>query len=256
MTSTPRRASCCAISSFSCVFSEMPGDCSPSRSVVSKIFTRSCLAAVHVALSSLPGPAVPLGLRLQAAATRYSPRGGRRRRSRRPDRNDITESVHGRANTRHTAARSDPLASPWSADELLRRVATRVGVARHLAPWRLRASARPCRRSALVHVAVCLRARRRAGTRAPPPGAAARRRSRRAAARCSSSSDPLASQSVSMFSPITDFDSRHQLERVEARHLSEHAQLRGAGCGARRPAPRRRRSTPAGRRRAAARSSA
>src|SRR5918997_1455765 len=41
MMSTPRRASCCAISSFSCLLSEIPGDCSPSRRVVSKIFTRS-----------------------------------------------------------------------------------------------------------------------------------------------------------------------------------------------------------------------
>ena len=41
MMSTPRRESWWAISSFSCLFSEMPGDCSPSRSVVSKIRTRS-----------------------------------------------------------------------------------------------------------------------------------------------------------------------------------------------------------------------
>ena len=40
ITSTPRRASCWAISTFSCVFSEIPGDCSPSRSVVSKMWTR------------------------------------------------------------------------------------------------------------------------------------------------------------------------------------------------------------------------
>ena len=40
ITSTPRRASCWAISTFSAVFSEMPGDCSPSRSVVSKMWTR------------------------------------------------------------------------------------------------------------------------------------------------------------------------------------------------------------------------
>ena len=39
MTSTFRRASWWAISSFSPVFSEMPGDCSPSRSVVSKMRT-------------------------------------------------------------------------------------------------------------------------------------------------------------------------------------------------------------------------
>src|SRR3954447_15315689 len=41
ITSTPSRASWCAISSFSFLFSEMPGDCSPSRSVVSKIRTWS-----------------------------------------------------------------------------------------------------------------------------------------------------------------------------------------------------------------------
>jgi hypothetical protein len=35
--STPSRASWWAISSFSWTFSEMPGDCSPSRSVVSKM---------------------------------------------------------------------------------------------------------------------------------------------------------------------------------------------------------------------------
>ena len=42
ITSTPSRASWCAISTFSCVFREMPGDCSPSRRVVSKMWTRSC----------------------------------------------------------------------------------------------------------------------------------------------------------------------------------------------------------------------
>jgi len=41
ITSTPRRASCSAISSFSPTSSEMPGDCSPSRRVVSKISTWS-----------------------------------------------------------------------------------------------------------------------------------------------------------------------------------------------------------------------
>ncbi len=41
ITSTPSRASCWAISTFSCVLSEMPGDCSPSLRVVSKIWTRS-----------------------------------------------------------------------------------------------------------------------------------------------------------------------------------------------------------------------
>src|SRR3954453_12471026 len=41
MTSTPSRPSWWAISSFSDAFSEIPGDCSPSRRVVSKICTRS-----------------------------------------------------------------------------------------------------------------------------------------------------------------------------------------------------------------------
>jgi len=41
MTSTLRRASCRAISSFSCVFMENPGACSPSRSDVSKMMIRS-----------------------------------------------------------------------------------------------------------------------------------------------------------------------------------------------------------------------
>ena len=44
MMSTPRRASCSAISSFSATSREMPGDCSPSRKVVSKIFTWSNMA--------------------------------------------------------------------------------------------------------------------------------------------------------------------------------------------------------------------
>ena len=38
MTSTPNRSSCSAISAFSCGSSAMPGDCSPSRNVVSKIW--------------------------------------------------------------------------------------------------------------------------------------------------------------------------------------------------------------------------
>src|SRR5215204_1898143 len=83
ITSTPRRASWCAISSFSCLFSEMPGDCSPSRSVVSKIFTRSFSLRSMSSLLPFVGLSwFPLSLRL-AAATHYSPRRGRRRRSRR-----------------------------------------------------------------------------------------------------------------------------------------------------------------------------
>ena len=37
ITSTPSASSCRAISSFSAWFSDAPGDCSPSRSVVSKM---------------------------------------------------------------------------------------------------------------------------------------------------------------------------------------------------------------------------
>ena len=54
ITSTPRRASCWAISTFSPVFSEMPGDCSPSRRVVSKMWTR--LASVAVSSAGPIGP--------------------------------------------------------------------------------------------------------------------------------------------------------------------------------------------------------
>ena len=61
MMSVPRRASCSAISSFSPTSSEMPGDCSPSRSVVSKIRTWSISISRSVSWSfpatkNLPGP--------------------------------------------------------------------------------------------------------------------------------------------------------------------------------------------------------
>ena len=60
ITSTPRRASCWAISTFSCVFSEIPGDCSPSRSVVSKMWTRSAgLLEAMVAFSFYVRPNDP-----------------------------------------------------------------------------------------------------------------------------------------------------------------------------------------------------
>ncbi len=46
LTSTPRRASWRAISSFSELVRLAPGDCSPSRKVVSKIKTRSVICVV------------------------------------------------------------------------------------------------------------------------------------------------------------------------------------------------------------------
>jgi hypothetical protein len=77
ITSTPRRASCCAISSFSPVLSEMPGDCSPSRSVVSKISTR--LGSWGSAMSSAPVVSsygfFSLGLRLRGRHALFPPRG-------------------------------------------------------------------------------------------------------------------------------------------------------------------------------------
>ncbi len=55
MMSTPSRASWFAISTFSWRLSEIPGDCSPSRSVVSKIFTRLLSSlAMSVPFCALP----------------------------------------------------------------------------------------------------------------------------------------------------------------------------------------------------------
>src|ERR1700744_4987976 len=91
MTSTPRRASCWAISSFSCVLSEMPGDCSPSRSVVSKISTRLGSSGGVMSLPLLARTRTLLGAVVRGYVrppTRYSPRGGRRR-SRRARLSDI-----------------------------------------------------------------------------------------------------------------------------------------------------------------------
>jgi len=59
MMSTPSSSSMAAIRSFSSWFMEKPGDCSPSRSVVSKILTR--LSSVFCMLMS-SGPALGAGL--------------------------------------------------------------------------------------------------------------------------------------------------------------------------------------------------
>ena len=62
MTSTPSRSSWRAITSFSSTFMVAPGDCSPSRSVVSKICTRSIVASPFLATAArsiasfAPGP--------------------------------------------------------------------------------------------------------------------------------------------------------------------------------------------------------
>ena len=87
----------------------MPGDCSPSRSVVSKISTRlRASRALHVTVGHPPQrdhhscrhcsflSLVATSSRLRvcgyAAATRYSPRGGRRRRESSENCNDMTAS--------------------------------------------------------------------------------------------------------------------------------------------------------------------
>ena len=67
ITSTPRRASCSAISSFSPTSSEIPGDCSPSRRVVSKIFTWSVMAGSL----SYPGSRQGFGQRKTSPALRH-----------------------------------------------------------------------------------------------------------------------------------------------------------------------------------------
>src|ERR1700730_4049257 len=109
ITSTPSRASCWAISSFSDAFSEIPGDCSPSRSVVSKISTRSdslsmvFLAPFGLLLRLLLG----FGLRLRGRRALFPPKGeegeGESRRERHAPqslvvrRPDVTRSRQGDA---------------------------------------------------------------------------------------------------------------------------------------------------------------
>ncbi len=61
MMSTPSRASWWAISTFSATLSEMPGDCSPSLSVVSKILTRLASSLTVFPFCSLPGSPVLCG---------------------------------------------------------------------------------------------------------------------------------------------------------------------------------------------------
>src|SRR5271165_7429572 len=83
ITSTPRRESWWAISSFSCLFSEIPGDCSPSRRVVSKIRTRSaslrpaagCVLMSFVLLLYLACGSSLLGMRLRGRHALFPPRG-------------------------------------------------------------------------------------------------------------------------------------------------------------------------------------
>ena len=77
ITSTPRRSSASAISAFSSGESAMPGDCSPSLSVVSKIVILRAVLHVLLLLSGAPedAPVLCFGrrLRLDRRVGRVSP---------------------------------------------------------------------------------------------------------------------------------------------------------------------------------------
>src|SRR4051794_4978761 len=73
MMSTPSRASWWAISTFSGTLSEMPGDCSPSLSVVSKILTRLASSLTVFPFGSAPGFSCQMRLRGRHAL--FPPRG-------------------------------------------------------------------------------------------------------------------------------------------------------------------------------------
>ena len=83
ITSTPSRASCWAISSFSAVFSEMPGDCSPSRRVVSKIRTSFVLLSSMSSLLffRLSLVSALLGMRLRGRHALFPPKGEEQKKS-------------------------------------------------------------------------------------------------------------------------------------------------------------------------------
>ena len=74
MTSTPSRASWWAISSFSAVLRQIPGDCSPSRRVVSKMRTRSGSGGVVMRVLLLSGSSSAFVL---VRGFRRPPRAGR-----------------------------------------------------------------------------------------------------------------------------------------------------------------------------------
>ena len=76
ITSTPRRASCWAISTFSWVLSEIPGDCSPSRSVVSKMWTLVGAIVEPSGLLLLRRPNEPCYLAAIAPPSAIPPEGG------------------------------------------------------------------------------------------------------------------------------------------------------------------------------------
>ncbi len=172
ITSTPRRESWCAISTFSCaVERDARGLLAVAKRRVEDPYPVLLAAFVaHVVALFFVLPAFPLSLRL-AAATRYSPRGGRRRRRRRS----------GTATTsRKILARSQ---SPSQLEDHLADVLAGVQVAVGIGALLEREGPRHHRpQPALVDP-------------------------RAAAVRCTPRATPCASHSVSMFSPITALDS-------------------------------------------------
>src|SRR5215213_4131046 len=91
ITSTPSRASWCAISSFSPVLSEMPGDCSPSRRVVSKMWTRSSVMSPPLAGCSFLSP---LGSRLRGRHALFPPRGEEEKEEVQPEGHSGSSLLH------------------------------------------------------------------------------------------------------------------------------------------------------------------
>ena len=62
MMSTPKRSSWRATSVFSCKFMLQPGDCSPSRSVVSNTLTCLMISLLFVWLMQRPHSRIPAGI--------------------------------------------------------------------------------------------------------------------------------------------------------------------------------------------------
>ena len=135
MTSTPRRASWWAISSFSLVLSEMPGDCSPSRSVVSKISTRlgSCSAEVISSSPQVARASLLLG-RFAATCGRHAlfpPRGEEKKSKGELARHlrrayQAAGAATGRSNCSSSSGRTDDIRSPRRCSSVTSPIATTV----------------------------------------------------------------------------------------------------------------------------------
>ena len=134
MTSTPSLASWWAISTFSRRLREMPGDCSPSRRVVSKNLTR--LASSRGAASAVtvrppgswdPGP----GARARAGVAARSPYRGRMPSTSRPRprrrRRVVVAAACIRARIAGAAARRHPRRSPFRSRTLTSRAHSAPG---------------------------------------------------------------------------------------------------------------------------------